>query len=224
LLCFDERYDAFVVTKTWHECSGSTTLKRATPPGYRCIDAARPIVSDAAVDTVDYQNHGGLAIIYRDAVKLRKKSLDVDVSTFEFLLGHASTNVGRFVLLAVYRPGSRAPSELFFDELSAVFEQLMTYGCPVVVCGDFNIHVDDKRDTLGEVYRDETGCHSADDTASFFKDKVNGVRKSTASTPVYDVPYRATATLEDWTAVTAEGIQKLISSHIIIIWWHARRA
>ena len=103
-------------------------------------------MSDAAVDTVDYQNHGGLAIIYRDAVKLRKKSLDVDVSTFEFLLGHASTNVGRFVLLAVYRPGSRAPSELFFDELSAVFEQLMTYGCPVVVCGDFNIHVDDKRD------------------------------------------------------------------------------
>jgi len=65
---------------------------------------------------------------------------------FEILLGYASTNVGQFVLLAVYRPGSRALSELFFDELSAVFEQLMTYGCPVVVCGDFNIHVDDKRD------------------------------------------------------------------------------
>ena len=28
----------------------------------------------------------------------------------------------------------------------------------------------------------------------------------------YDVPYRATPTLEDWTAVTAEEIQKLISS------------
>lgn len=133
---------------TWHERSGSTTLKRATSPGYQCIDAActRLMSSDAAVHTVDYQNHGGLAIIYRDAVKLRKKSLDVDVSTFEFLLGYASTNVGQFVLLAVYRPGSRALSELFFDELSAVFEQLMTYGCPVVVCGDFTIHVDDKRD------------------------------------------------------------------------------
>ena len=142
----DECYDAFVISETWHERSGSTTLKRATPPGYQCIDAARPISSDAAVHTVDYQNHGGLAIIYRDAVKLRKKRLDVDVSTFEFLLGYASTNVGQFVLLAVYRPGSRALSELFFDELSAVFEQLMTYGCPVIVCGDFNIHVDDKRD------------------------------------------------------------------------------
>jgi len=51
----------------------------------------------------------------------------------------------------------------------------------------------------------------ADDFASFFKDKVDGVRASTASTP-FDVPYRATPMLEDWTAVTAEEIQKLISS------------
>jgi len=52
----------------------------------------------------------------------------------------------------------------------------------------------------------------ADDFASFFEDKVDKVRASTASTPIYDVPYRATPMLEDWTAVTAEEIQKLISS------------
>ena len=28
------------------------------------------------------------------------------------------------------------------DELSAVFEQLATYRCPLVVCGDFNVHID----------------------------------------------------------------------------------
>jgi len=67
-------------------------------------------------------------------------------------------------------------------------------------------------DTLGEVSRDETGGHTADDFASVFEDKVDGVRASTASTPIYDVPYRATPTMEDWTAVTAEDIQKLISS------------
>ena len=39
-------------------------------------------------------------------------------------------------------PGSRALSASFFDELSAVFEQLVTYRCPVVVCGDFHEHVD----------------------------------------------------------------------------------
>jgi len=67
-------------------------------------------------------------------------------------------------------------------------------------------------DTLGEVSRDETGGHTADDFASFFEDKVDGVQASTALTPIYDVPHRATPTLEDWTAVTAEEIQKLISS------------
>ena len=49
-------------------------------------------------------------------------------------------------------------------------------------------------------------------TAFFFEDKVDRVRASTASMPIYDVPYRATPTLEDWTAVAAEEIQKLISS------------
>ena len=61
-------------------------------------------------------------------------------------------------------------------------------------------------DTLGEVSRDENGGHTADDFASFFEDKVDRVRASTASMPIYDVPYRATPTLEDWTAVTAEEI------------------
>ena len=36
---------------------------------------------------------------------------------------------------------------VFFDELSAVFEQLMTLQHPVVVCGDFNIHVNQPDDT-----------------------------------------------------------------------------
>ena len=46
------------------------------------------------------------------------------------------------VLLGVYRPGSQALSELFFNELSAVFERLSAYNCPVVACGDFIVHVD----------------------------------------------------------------------------------
>lgn len=35
----------------------------------------------------------------------------------------------------------------FFDELSAVFKQLMTLRHPVVVSGDFNVHVDQVNDT-----------------------------------------------------------------------------
>jgi hypothetical protein len=142
----DEQLDIFVVTETWHEDSQSTTLKRITPPGYRCIDAARPIPPDAAVHAADFQNHGGLAFVYREAIKFEKRSLDITVATFEYLFGYASTGASHFVLLGVYRPGSHAPTVAFHDELSAVFERIAAYRCPVVVCGDFNVHVDQCND------------------------------------------------------------------------------
>ena len=72
----DERLDVLVITETWHEGPESMTLKRLIPPGFRCIEAARPIPPGAATDTVYFQNHGGLAIIYRDIVRFHKRTLD----------------------------------------------------------------------------------------------------------------------------------------------------
>ena len=138
----DERLDVLVITETWHEGPESTTLKRLTPPGFRCVVAARPIPPGAATDTVDFQNHGGLAIIRRDIVRFQKRTLDQSPSTFEYLYGYASTADSQFVLLGIYRPGSDPLTLKFFDELSTVFEQLVSYRCPVVVCGDFNVHYD----------------------------------------------------------------------------------
>jgi len=47
------------------------------------------------------------------------------------------------VLFAVYRPGSQAVSSAFSKKLATMFERLSVYSCPVVICGDFNVHVDD---------------------------------------------------------------------------------
>jgi len=46
----------------------------------------------------------------------------------------------------------------------------------------------------------------------FFTDKIASVRESTAATPLYDVPYKSTPVLVDWTTVTAEEVEKLIGS------------
>ena len=35
----------------------------------------------------------------------------------------------------------------FFDDLSAVFDELAVYQWPVLICGDFNVHVDVDNDT-----------------------------------------------------------------------------
>ena len=59
------------------------------------------------------------------------------------LYGYATTSCNQFVLLAIYRPSSQAVSATFYNDLSTVFEWLATYSCPVVICGDSSIHVDD---------------------------------------------------------------------------------
>jgi len=57
----------------------------------------------------------------------------------------------------------------------------------------------------------ETSPLLADDFAKFFQDKVNAVRASTASTPLFDVPFRETPTLEQWSTVTSDEVERLIS-------------
>jgi len=46
----------------------------------------------------------------------------------------------------IYRPGSEKPSALFFDELASVLETVISYSCPVVVGGDFNVRAHDPSD------------------------------------------------------------------------------
>ena len=48
--------------------------------------------------------------------------------------------------MSVYRPGSQSVSSLFFYEFVSLLEQISLFKCPIVVCGDFNIHVDDTTD------------------------------------------------------------------------------
>ena len=46
------------------------------------------------------------------------------------------------LMLGIYRPANDPLTTRFFDELSTVLEQLVSYRRPVVVCGDFNVHYD----------------------------------------------------------------------------------
>jgi len=65
---------------------------------------------------------------------------------------------------------------------------------------------------LGEATNGDVQEPISDDFAVFFRAKVESVRASTASTPLYDFPHKATPTLEEWTAVTSDEVEMLISS------------
>ena len=66
---------------------------------------------------------------------------------------------------------------------------------------------------LGDVSSDDSGVNTADDFATFLKgSKVESVHASTATTTPYDVPFKETPTLSEWTPVTTDEIENLIGS------------
>jgi len=67
---------------------------------------------------------------------------------------------------------------------------------------------------LGEANSEISDVHTADDFAAFFQNKVDTVRSSTATTSLYDAPCRATPTISELAPVTAEEVDKMISSSL----------
>jgi Reverse transcriptase (RNA-dependent DNA polymerase)/Endonuclease-reverse transcriptase len=63
-------------------------------------------------------------------------------SAFELVGALMSFAGSTLIVVAVYRPGGDPVNSQFYDELTAVFEQLAAYSCPVVVTGDLNLHLD----------------------------------------------------------------------------------
>ena len=63
---------------------------------------------------------------------------------------------------------------------------------------------------LGEATSEETGTTTADEFATYFREKIDSVRVSTASTPLFDVLTKATPTLAQWTAVTRDEVEQMI--------------
>ena len=63
---------------------------------------------------------------------------------------------------------------------------------------------------LGEANGEVSDAHTTDDFATFFQNKVDSVRSSTATTSLYDVPCRATPTISE--PVTAEEVERMIGS------------
>ena len=88
-----------------------------------------------------------MAFIFRSNISITKRQLVTPPTTFEYLFGFVQSAKNNFLLLGVYRPGSQ-PVSLFFEEFSAVLEELCVHQCPVIICGDFNIHVDDATNSV----------------------------------------------------------------------------
>ena len=120
------------------------SLRLSTPLGYSFTEAVRP--SDPS--------HGGIVVFHQK--RLTSTVLRVPTpTTFECLCIRLTDLAGEsVVLLTVYRPGSQQVTKLFYDELSAILEVLLVQRSPLVLGGDFNIHVDDQNDPAARRFCD----------------------------------------------------------------------
>jgi len=95
--------------------------------------------------------------------QLRCATVDLPPTTsFEALCTRFRAGNSAWLMLTVYRLGSCDATVTFFEELSAVLETLVTHGCPVIIGGDFNIHVENPSDACSPRLTELVSCRPMD--------------------------------------------------------------
>jgi len=131
----DRGIDVLLLCETWHD-SDSVFIRRLRSDGMRVIERARHRLR-ADMRT----NHGGVVIAASNSIRLQPINVGGPRTTFEHVCGRVSSRGQSCVILVAYRPGSAAVCNTFFDELSDILSHLATFDSPVIVAGDFNIHL-----------------------------------------------------------------------------------
>jgi len=134
----DHCIDVLLLTETWHD-DDSVCIRRLRADGYTVVERAQPRLAAASPLAV---NHGGVAAVAAPGVHLTIVNTGPQPTTFESVCARVTSASTSCIVLLIYRPGSVATSSLFFDELAAILDNLVTLPTPLVVAGDINVRLD----------------------------------------------------------------------------------
>ena len=139
----DKDIDLMCLTETWHQPEVFSSLNEACPPGYSYLQRARCT-----------GRGGGLAVIYRDTLKLSPLSLP-DVSSFEYL-AFKSKPPSKINAVLIYRPPKPHPS--FITEIHDLLTSLCSLSSNNIILGDMNIHIDNPSSPLAADFLHVLDC------------------------------------------------------------------
>ena len=130
----DCKPDITSITETWL-CENDSALRiDCTPPGYSLLDHPR---SD--------RRGGGTAVLFKNNITVKKVKA-AELRSFEYSEWEITIKSFRLKLIIVYRPtySSEHPISVgtFFCEFSDYLESVILCKEPLLITGDFNIHVD----------------------------------------------------------------------------------
>ncbi|XP_058642125.1 uncharacterized protein LOC131546532 isoform X1 [Onychostoma macrolepis] len=138
----DHKLDVLCLTETWLKQDDYITLNESTPQDYCYKHELHP-----------KGKGGGVATIYRNIFSISQR-LGFKYNSFEVMVLHITlskeTSVNdkspvMFVLATVYRPPGHHTD--FIKEFSDLLSELVLTADKVLIVGDFNIHIDNERDS-----------------------------------------------------------------------------
>ena len=132
-LC-DLKADLYAITETWLTEKDAAVRAELALDGYNFVD--HPRVGRCG---------GGTGLIYRDTLRVQKVEAG-EKESFEFSELVVSTVSHKLRLFIIYRPPysdeHRVPTSVFFREFSDYLETVRLSREPILLTGDYNIHVD----------------------------------------------------------------------------------
>ena len=145
----DEDIDIVALTETWLKSDGKDQIAEGDicPEGYSFIQVNRKD-----------RRGGGVAILHKSNIKLVQVQTTCH-RTFELIEARIIPKMGEPTLCCVvYRPPPSLVNELtphmFYDEFKTYLEQKVILQDQLLICGDFNFHVDDLNDHHANLFMD----------------------------------------------------------------------
>lgn len=126
----DNNLDFLCITETWHNHLDYFSLNQATPPGYKYIDRPRPT-----------GRGGGIASIFKCHLKVNPISIP-SIESFEHI-AFKLLYPNPLIIAIIYRPPKPNPS--FFSDFTDLITHLSAISPSVLLLGDFNFHIDNKK-------------------------------------------------------------------------------
>ena len=138
--------DLVAVTETWLTDKDSAARLEIIPYGYKLINQSR--LGRAG---------GGIALLYRDSISIKKIRGKEEIS-FEFAEFIVKSGSFSTRLVIVYHPPYSEVHPItdraFLTEFTAYLESIILSVEPLLIVGDFNLHVDDPNDAVAVAFLD----------------------------------------------------------------------
>ena len=131
--------DVLAITESHLRPDDDVSIGEITPDGYSLSHVPRLSRSG-----------GGVALIHRTAIKMQVLNVSRKPHSFEVLETTLTSKGSSLRMIVVYRPPRSAINthtvSNFIDEFSDMLTEHITSKCPLLIVGDFNIHLDNTSD------------------------------------------------------------------------------